>query len=139
MTRVDGAQYAATASERRVLELVLPSFRPSNTLSLNGRRRAHWRQVWDAGVEVSWYMSIALDARPLPHFNRARVTCTFVYPTHRRRDPDGLAGLCKPILDSLVNWNVLPDDTTEHVELAVRAIVEKGVTETRIRIEELEP
>lgn len=81
-----------------------------------------------------------MDPLPARAVFTERVSCavTFVYPIHRRRDPDGLAGLAKPLLDALVRCLVLTDDDSEHVVLAVSAIVEPKTTETRIEITELE-
>jgi len=132
---------AISVAESRGLELVLPGFVPDSRLSLNGRHRTHRYVVAKLRGEARAILGDALlvadvqDNR-LEFFDRAVVTFTFVYPVRRRRDPDGLAGLSKPLLDELVQWNILEDDDSEHVELSVRAIVESGVTETRISIRE---
>lgn len=122
----------------RRLDLVLRDWVPNSSLSLNGRHRTHWRviQMWRDDALTRVYVALQ-EALPFPWFERARVEFTFVYPTRRRRDPDGLSGLCKPCLDALVRWSVIPDDDSEHVELSVRAVVEPKVLETRISITEL--
>ena len=108
--------------------------------------RTHWTTTALLRREAAWHLVAALVARPeavdawLQHecgrvAGRVRVDVTFVYPTRRRRDPDGLAGLVKPLLDVLVARGLLRDDDSEHVELAVRAVTERGVTATRIRLE----
>lgn len=123
------------------LRLTIPNWVPDSCLSLNGRRRAHWRTISQAQREAGFVMDAVLlgikQKRVLPYYERARVSVEFVYPLKRRRDPDGLAGLAKPLLDILVSWAVLKDDDSEHVDLTVRAVVAKGVTETRIEIEAL--
>jgi hypothetical protein len=43
-----------------------------------------------------------------------------VYVSQIRRrllDPDNLAASCKPILDALVAWKIIKDDSTKHIEL----------------------
>lgn len=123
-------------------EIVLPGFVPDRAISLNGR--AHWRTVAahkrDARLRMllgglGWSGSHG----PLPCFERARVTFEFVFPVKRKRDQDNLTSLGKPLLDGLVrDLEMIPDDDTEHVELVVRALVQRGITETRVTVEELE-
>ena len=114
---------------------------PPSALSLNGRRRLHWsavRKLQAAAGEVAYHAIREANAAENVRIRaKARVQIDLVYPGFRRRDPDGLAGLAKPILDSLVALGVLLDDDSEHVELAVRALVQKRTTETRILVEEI--
>lgn len=126
-----------------VLRLIIPGFVPDSCLSLNGRRRAHWTQIrnaQDAAAEwLTWTLHTLYvpEHRPSEPIGRARVTVEFVYPIHRRRDPDGLAGMVKPLLDVLVRESWLVDDDSDHVDLTVRAMVEPHLTETRIQVENL--
>jgi hypothetical protein len=131
-------------------EITVPGWVPDSRLSLNGRRRAHhWRETWQLQQDAKLMVIPAIwtcDAHPRARskmaeltMQRARVSITLVYPMRRRRDPDGLSGLAKPLLDALVEEHVIVDDDSEHVELSVRALVEPGVTETRLVIEALPP
>jgi len=141
----------AKQAERQTLTMEIPDWVPSSVLSLNGRRRAHWTTIRAYQEQAKWKLSEALRVgigwRGIPwaagEFGqvpplKARVSIDFVYPRRRRRDPDGLAGLCKPLLDTLVFEGVLLDDDSEHIELSVRAVVERGIMATRIKIEEME-
>lgn len=143
----------AAKTSRQAMHLVLPDFTPDNRLSLNGRRRTHWTIVRTLQNAAKWHIVEALGTwqQQAPETEvadwlwqdggyrfpqiQAQVTIEFVFPTQRRRDPDGLAGLAKPLLDALVSRGVLLDDDAEHVSLTVTATVSKGVHETRIMIE----
>lgn len=120
-------------------EIVVDGWMPDGRLSLNGRRRTHPLRVagltTDAKLVLSGFI-LAGPAFPVPRIDPAHVAITFVYPTRRRRDPDGLAGMAKPILDTLVDFGLLVDDDCEHISLTVAAEVERGVTATRIAVEE---
>lgn len=117
------------------LFLVLPDFVPDRRLSLNGVRHTHFRTLMQLRDAAKWHLTQAVRPQLVrPRFHRAEVVVEFVYPTHRRRDPDNLAGLCKPLLDGLVDAGVLEADDVDHVALRVSAKVEPGVTETRLTI-----
>lgn len=124
-------------------QLVLSEFVPDARLSLNGRRRTHWATISKLNQAVGFFFLQAvqeyrrLHGGGLPHFPAARVRIEFVFPQQRRRDPDGLAGRAKPILDLLVAHKVVPDDDAAHLELEVVPLVEPGTGhETRIHVEE---
>lgn len=125
-----------------MLELTLLGYVPDSRLSLNGRRRTHWTTVRKLQAEAATLLIDAVGGwrrrkrRELPRFEHAAIDITFVYPVHRRRDPDGLAGLAKPLLDQLVAYQIIPDDDQAHISLTVAAAVEPETTETRIRVAE---
>ncbi len=121
------------------LSIHLLDFTPDNHLSINGRLRTHWTALRGYRDATKWQVLKALGEVhhrewETPEF--AHVSITFVYKTRRRRDPDNLSGLCKPILDVLVSEGILKDDDAEHLMLSVTALVEKDTNETRIVIEE---
>jgi Holliday junction resolvase RusA-like endonuclease len=126
-------------------EIVVPGWVPDSRLSLNGRRRSmHWRQVYDLqnqakerAIVAIWQTAAHPGGRSLVKaIDPARVTVRFTYPTKRRRDPDNLAAMAKPLLDSMVQEGILVDDDCEHITLTVAAEVRRGVTETRILVED---
>jgi hypothetical protein len=120
-------------------ELTIPDWVPDSRLSLNGRRRLHPMQLAKLTAETKHIVSVFLMAqrpRPRQFVGQADVSLVLTYPTRRRRDPDGLAGLAKPILDSLVDLGILVDDDCEHITLSIGADVQKGVTATRIAVGE---
>ncbi len=121
------------------LSINLLDFTPDNRLSINGRLRTHWAVLRVLRDATKWQVLNALggihrQGWVAPEF--AHVTITFVYKTHRRRDPDGLAGMAKPVLDILVSEGILKDDDAAHLKLDITAIVEKDTNETRIVIED---
>lgn len=123
-------------------EVTIPDWVPDSRLSLNGRRRTHPMALAKLTTETKDIARWHLGSNALALFgvtDLAHVAVRFTYPTRRRRDPDGLAGLVKPLLDVLVDVGLLIDDDCEHITLTVAAEVQKGVTATRIRVEALEP
>jgi len=122
--------------------IYLHDYVPDSTLSLNGRRRAHWSEIVRLQSEARLILRAALSKEfggyvrggPLA---QARLKVRFHYPTARRRDPDGLAGLAKPLIDELVEYGVLVDDNSDRLELQVSAQTLRGKTMTVIEIEEL--
>lgn len=129
---------SAAGGDGMSLTVTIPGWVPDSRLSLNGRRRAgSWRETWRLQENAKAMMIPAIWASGVWHhlMTRAHVTVEFVYPVRRRRDADNLAGLAKPLLDALVGEGVLKDDSAEFVQLTVCAVVEPGVTETRVRIE----
>ena len=108
--------------------VVIDGWRPDARLSINGRRRTnHWtvRKLQAEAKEwTQWALRGAAteNGGQLPKFSGlVEVKVTFCYTTHRRRDPDGLAGMVKPCLDAMVAEGILQDDDTEHVRLLVTA------------------
>lgn len=77
--------------------------------------RGHWSQR--AGAVAAWRMVAkqAANRAGIPPQDRLHVRLTMVPADRRRRDPDNLSGALKPILDGLVDANVLPDDSAKHV------------------------
>ena len=105
----------------------IDDWRPDPGLSLNGRRRL---SIWtvakltrQAKERATWAIREHEGKHPHRghHPEQLAVEITFGYRTQRRRDPDGLAGLAKPILDALVAEHVLLDDDSAHIDLRVRA------------------
>lgn len=123
-------------------ELVVFDYVPPSDLSLNGRKRLSPLEIHRLQEAVKERVALVLNAHEaaggqLPHFDRAAVRIRFVYPQRRRRDPDNLAGLAKPILDLLRERGVLTDDDCEHITLTISALTEAGRTETDVWIEDL--
>jgi Holliday junction resolvase RusA-like endonuclease len=119
--------------------ILIEGWVPDSDLSLNGRRRLNPLAIWRLQEVAKTRAALAIRSigLPLAPLHRAAVVCTFVYPQHRRRDPDNLAGLAKPLLDACRAEGLIEDDDCEHIELTVRAIVETGCTATYIHIEPL--
>ncbi len=107
---------------------------------LNGSRQRHWTvlrkeaqmvkdTVWASAKQAGWrYVG---DDAP-----RQKLTVTFVFPSHRRRDIDNLYARAKHLVDGIKPFIV--DDDSEHLDLEVRAVVERGMKETRIELRQAE-
>jgi Holliday junction resolvase RusA-like endonuclease len=125
------------------VEIVVPGRPPT----LNARR--HWRAIakdnenWKAvatadalDARKGWESKHGLRWRPL---RTARLTVTFIVPDHRRRDWDNLISTMKPELDGFVAAGILVDDSTDVISfIRFEVEYEKGVSATRVRIEELD-
>ena len=70
-----------------------------------------------------------------PIAGRARCTITLVFSVPRRRDTDNLYARVKGVVDGLVKGGWLQDDSTDYLDLHVRAEVKARTKETRIELE----
>lgn len=120
------------------LVIVIPGWTPDYCLSLNRRRNTHWRKIREAQNQARWNLWAVSYGRSLPYWDRVRVTIGFLFSVRRRRDVDGLVGLAKPLIDGLVELEIIPDDDSEHlVALTVVPSYEKGMSRTTITVEEV--
>lgn len=108
------------------------------------RSHDHWRKTQKAhhaDRDIAW--SCAMQAEWQPVAGRVLLTIVLVYPRLYRMDADNLAAKCKGLIDGLksdyrnnhgrLGW--FADDSTEWLDLVVRAEVQKGVKQTRITLE----
>ena len=115
----------------------------------------NWRGNWPrryqaAGVyqQAVFYESVNMRNilervpwRPgFPPFKKARLTLTFIFSQVRERDEDNLRARFKPGQDALVQAQLIPDDTPEHLVLGPIHIVvdRKQAPKTIIELEEVE-
>lgn len=64
------------------------------------------------------------------------VDVTLWQRTNRRRDPDNVAGISKPMVDALVDVGVIPDDGHKHVaSVTYRVGVDPDVRKGTVRVE----
>ncbi len=107
---------------------------------LNGSRQRHWSvlrreaqmvkdTVWASAKQAGWHY-VGADAP------KQKLTVTFVFPSQRRRDVDNLYARAKHLLDGIKPFIV--DDDSEHLDLEVRAVVERGVKATQIELRQAE-
>lgn len=106
-------------------------------VSMNGPRgllRMHWARRRKYTEKWSWMIRGALGypgvLEPAP--DKARVYIT----QYRKRlmDTDNLFASVKPILDGLIDWQLIRDDSPGHCELTVKQ-EKSGETRTEISIE----
>lgn len=117
---------------------------PPREWSLNWR--GNWRERSKAARayrEAVFYSCVDARNRAIASgklaFIRAKLSLTFVFPEHRRRDRDNLLSRFKPGLDSIVASGLLVDDDAEHLEISnVDIVVDpKRAPLTIIEIREL--
>lgn len=106
-------------------ETTIEGWVPDRRLLLNARNRTHWqviRKIRDLAKEtVANHVQAIGLANRVGKLSRAYVTILFEFPQRRRRDPDNLAGMVKPILDAIVQQGLLVDDDCDHIELTISA------------------
>lgn len=98
-------------TEPRVLTLTIPA--PAAWLNANGRvdrrRQTPDRRAWrDAGLVY------ARQAK-LPALARAHMVAELRFTDTRRRDPHNYYPTVKAVVDGLVDYGLLPDDSSEYL------------------------
>ena len=68
-----------------------------------------------------------------PVHGKARLTIVLVFPNHRRRDADNLHSRVKGVVDGCKPY--IKDDSTEWLELVVRAEVRPGCKQVELTLE----
>jgi len=129
------------------MKLTLP-YLPAKELSPNWMPftpRAVWilQEARDSMIRDVYFLAVnALFQAKIterPAFERIRITYTFTVSTNRRRDEDNWRARMKPAQDALVYAGVVSDDTYDRVTVnRPKFVVQKGTSETIIKIEEME-
>ncbi len=96
--------------------------------------RGHWTERHQAARvyrDAVYYSCVDARNRALASgklaFIRAKLSLTFVFAKHRRRDRDNLLSRFKPGLDGIVASGLLVDDDAEHLEISnVGIVVDPG-------------
>ena len=127
----------------QMIEIVIEGRPPT----LNSRR--HWRAV--AADNKAWKGTVTGEARKAVgewerrHGLRWRplrlcaLSVIFIVKDRRSRDWDNLISTVKPELDGLVEAGVILDDSSDVIQTVIFQIAyEKGVTETRFVVRELD-
>lgn len=102
---------------------------------LNGSRQKHWavlRKEADVAKKMAW--AAARQARWTFVPGKVRLTVVFVFGVKRARDTDNTTARAKHLIDGLKK-EFFHDDSTEWLELVVRAEVRRGVKQTVISLE----
>lgn len=103
----------------------------------NGQGKAQWRAIKarKAAKIMAWACARQAQWQFVP--GRVRLSITYVFSVNRKRDTDNLYARSVGLINGLKGeW--FTDDDTEHLDLHVQAVVEKGIKETRITLEPLD-
>jgi len=113
-------------------------FQPDSRLSKNGLRRAHWREtrrIVKQAREDAYVQALieAEDGWTTPDLCRISVKQFYCGKAY---DWDGLATLCGPIIDGLVDAGAMPvdDDPAHVVEYTMTAERVKTRAESRVEV-----
>lgn len=130
-------------------ELTIRDWHPATSANARG----NWRVIHQrhrADMEMASVCARQAGWRFVP--GKVLLTVVLVYPQRYRTDADNLHARVKGLVDGLktivskkgpyMEWTRQPgfftDDDTDHLELVVKAEVQRGVKETRIVLEPLE-
>lgn len=102
---------------------------PRGLLRMHWARRRKYTEKWSWLIRAAMGYPCIFDAAP----DKAKVTIT----QHRKRlmDKDNLYASCKPLLDGLVDWQLIADDSPSHCELDVQQRIAENGLHTDITIE----
>ena len=120
------------------MQTLTVEFQPDRRLSKNGLRRAHWRQsrpLIKQAREDAYVLG--LIEKPADWITPGRCTVEVrQYYCGRAFDWDGLATLCGPIIDGLVDAGVMPvdDDPAHVVRYTMSAERVKARAESRVAV-----
>lgn len=92
------------------------------------RLKAAQVMVWATAKQAEW----------VPVQGRAKLTVTLVFGVQRRRDTDNLYSRVKGLVDGVVKGGWLRDDSSDVLELVVKAEVSRAWTGTRMTLEALQ-
>ena len=99
---------------------------PKGYLRMHWAKRAKYNEAWAWRIRGAMGWPAVFDQAP----DKARVTIT----QYRKRtmDYDNLVASCKCVLDALVDWELIADDSPDHIELVVK---QEKSAETHTEIE----
>ena len=120
------------------METLTVEFTPDRRLSKNGLRRAHWRETQPLvrqAREDAYVLGIIEAEGGWVTPERCRVSVRQYY-CGKAYDWDGLATLCGPILDGLVDSGAMPveDDPAHVIEYTMSAERVKTRAESRVAV-----
>lgn len=95
---------------------------PWHTPPLSLNHRLHWRVKARITADVREQAGLAIRAARIPPQQHIHARLHYAPPDRRRRDPDNLTALTKPIFDAAVDSGVIPDDTPQHLDWTRPAI-----------------
>ncbi|MEL7659586.1 hypothetical protein [Acetobacterium wieringae] len=114
------------------ITIVVPDTPPSNNKFMGRENRWNYQKYKKEWAMLMRSGMVAIPKRPML---KAKVHIHYTFPTKIRRDPDNYSG--KMILDPLVQYGVISDDSFDRIDLVLSAEYKKGVKETRVTISEV--
>jgi crossover junction endodeoxyribonuclease RusA len=93
---------------------------PIESPPLRDNQRLHWADKARKTRQLRSYASLLARRYKVPRLDRARIVLHWQPATVRRRDQLSIAPTLKPLVDGLIDAQVLPDDDSEHAELSCR-------------------
>lgn len=123
-------------NSKEIVKITIEDIPPSNNRFL-GKKGMNWeyskfKKMWAKRIKNALdntYPDISED-KP---FSKATVHIHYIFPDKRRRDPDNYSG--KMLLDPLVTYGVIEDDTFNNVTLKISAETEPKTRRTIIEVE----
>lgn len=111
------------------ITIIVPDTPPSNNQFMGRENRWRYQEL-----KKKWavLMRASMTWMPKVPITKARVHIHYTFPTRGRRDPDNYSG--KMILDPLVTYGIIADDSFNNIELILTAEYQKGVKETRVEV-----
>lgn len=95
---------------------------------MNWRKKNEWNKAWKA--EVSYQIMENKLKRDKKEFADVHI----VFFTIRKMDKDGAYNAAKPVVDGLVEAELIEDDSEEHIDLKVSQIKVGKVKEQKVII-----
>jgi len=114
------------------ITIIVEATPPSNNKFIGRTNKFEYQRY-----KKTWAMLVRSGMKDIPKepFERSKVHIHYTFPTRTRRDPDNFSG--KMILDPLVSYGIIADDSFKKIELVLSAEYKKGISETKITIERL--
>lgn len=111
---------------------------PFTPPSLNVWQRIHWAKRLKIKREwVEYIRGLCGEVdKKIPRYEKVKLSAKLYFPDKHKRDTDNFsATLWKLVCDSLVNANVIPDDSSEYVQISTPELVFENRERTVIVIE----
>ena len=118
------------------ISLTLPFITKSNNKLL----RLHYRQRMKLKDQYSWEMFVILNQSEVPHKDmmaEGRRKANIVSYRQRLMDDDNFIGGLKLLIDCLVEFGLLKDDSKEWLELSAEQRIDSGNNRTEIVLEDV--
>lgn len=112
--------------------IIVKDIPPSNNKFMGRENRWNYQKYKKEWSELIQSGMMVIPERPI---KKAKVHIHYTFPTRTRRDPDNYSG--KMILDPLVSFGIIQDDSFNNIDLILSAGYEKGIKETKIEITEV--